>query len=147
MLRRAETRAQQAGIDMQHLRFVLATLPGWHPPDESFDAVVTHFFLDCFPPDELHQVTALLARALRPASRWLIADFAVPDRGWKRHRAAAMHRLMYAFFRRMTKIRAERLTAPDPLLAAHGFKLAGRKTLEWGLLHSDFWQRGDTNRV
>ena len=48
---------------------------------------------------------------------------------------------MYAFSRMVTGLRARRVTAPDSLLAAQGFALAGRQTSEWGLLHADLWSR------
>lgn len=123
------------------VNFLCATLPDWTPDAASFDAIVTHFFLDCFAPRELDEVVAVLARAARPEARWLISDFAVPPRGLARQRARAVHAVMYAFFRRVTRIRARRVTAPDPLLAAHGFALAGRRTSEWGLLQADLWVR------
>lgn len=141
MLRRAERRARAAEIDAQRLEFVHAALPAWRPPRESYDAIVTNFFLDCFPPEELREVVAALANAARPTARWLIADFTVPPRGLARQRARAVHALMYAFFRRIAKLRACRVTEPDALLRAHGFALARRQTSEWGLLHSDVWVR------
>lgn len=141
MLRHARRRAQSAGARMDRLMFMHATLPTWTPPAGEYDAIVTHFFLDCFAPDELAVVVAALARAARPAARWLISDFAVPSRGLARTRARAVHALMYGFFRRVTRIRARRLTQPDSLLEAHGFTLVRQKKSEWGLLRSDLWLR------
>ncbi|MES2693186.1 MAG: class I SAM-dependent methyltransferase [Verrucomicrobiota bacterium] len=141
MLDHAERGARRAGIGSEQVTFVHAALPAWSPPKASFDAVVTPFFLDCFPPAELNAVVTSLARAARPQARWLVSDFAVPERGSARLRALAVHALMYAFFRRLTRIRARRVTAPDGFLQAHGFTLAGRTTSEWGLLHSDLWLR------
>ncbi len=132
---------QRLGSAAANVRFVHATLPAWTPPPESFDAVVTHFFLDCFPPAELREVIGLLAAAARPEARWLVTDFAVPARGWKRQRARAIHALMYAFFRPVTRVRARRVTPPDALLRAHGFALQARRAVEWGLVQSDFWTR------
>lgn len=146
MLRRAEARARRAGVRMERLEFVHAELPAWRPRAGEFDAVVTHFFLDCFPPTELGLVVDALATGARPDACWLLCDFAVPARGWARQRARAVHALMYAFFRRATRIRARRVTDPDPLLAAAGFTLARRRTAEWGLIRSDLWQRGTNDR-
>jgi ubiquinone/menaquinone biosynthesis C-methylase UbiE len=142
MLRRAKRRAERAGAHLHRLDFVHAALPAWSAPPGRFDAIATHFFLDCFPPDELAEVVAGLARGAKPQARWLLTDFAVPSGGLARQRARAVHALMYAFFRRVTRLSARRLTEPDPLLAAHGFALRGRKTSEWGLLRSDLWARG-----
>lgn len=143
MLRHARRRAEHAGARMDRLTFVHAALPEWRPPANRFDAVVTHFFLDCFAPNELSRVVAGLARAARRNAAWLISDFAVPSRGFARVRAQAVHRLMYAFFRPMTKIGARAVTPPDPHLAAAGFRLAGRRSANWGLLRADRWLRGE----
>lgn len=124
------------------LRFVQATFPEWQPPTNAFDAIATHFFLDCFPPAQLADVVAAIARASRANAKWLITDFTVPDRGWRRQRARAIHAMMYAFFRPIAGVAARRVTAPDHLVRAAGFQLKQRLTRELGLLQSDLWIRG-----
>lgn len=141
MLTETRRLARRAGLDFNRLDFVHATLPAWEPPAAQFDVIVTNFFLDCFAPDELPAIIAALARAARPDARWLLADFTVPARGFARQRARAIHAAMYAFFRPATGLRARRVTAPDALLAAHGFHLRRRRPSEWGLLHADLWAR------
>lgn len=141
MLREAEKRARRARLDVSRVEFVHARLPEWAPPPDSFDAIATHFFLDCFARPQLDTVVAHLAAAARPQAAWLISDFAVPPRGWARQRARAVHALMYAFFRVATRLPARRLTPPDDLLAAHGFALGGRRTFNHGLLQADWWRR------
>ena len=141
MLHQAQRRVQRAGLRPDRLHFMQASLPEWTPPPESFDAVATHFFLDCFPPAELEHVVAALARSARPAARWLVSDFAIPPGGLARTRARAVHALMYTFFRHITRLPARRLTEPDPMLRRHGFELKGRRTSEWGLLRADLWAR------
>lgn len=142
MLAHAEARAQCAAPNPGRLHFVHATLPAWRPEAARFDAVVTNFFLDCFPPEELRAVVGALAQGLKPRARWLLADFAVPASGWARQRARVVHATMYAFFRPLAGVRARRVTAPDELLRAQGFTLTGRRASEWGLLHADLWRRG-----
>ncbi|HEX2861882.1 MAG TPA: class I SAM-dependent methyltransferase [Lacunisphaera sp.] len=141
MLAVARRRARRAGLDMGRLEFVHASLPDWQPPAGQFDAIATHFFLDCFTPEQLTTIVATLARAATRDVRWILSDFTVPARGPARWRALAVHRLMYLFFRVVTRLPARRLTPPDPLLAAHGFRLLRRETREWGLLQADLWQR------
>ena len=68
MLQHAERRARRGRPDAAGLRFVHARLPDWSPDPGQFDAIVTHFFLDCFPPDELARVVAVLARGARPSA-------------------------------------------------------------------------------
>ena len=142
MLRQARARAQRAGADLSRLVFVHTELPAWRAT-EPFDAIATHFFLDCFPPETLAAVIATLAEAAAPGARWLISDFTVPEHGWRRWRARAIHALMYQFFRVTTRLPARRWTNPDRLLERAGFRLVGRRTSEWGLLHADLWHRAD----
>jgi SAM-dependent methyltransferase len=145
MIAAAGHRAQRAGLDLSRLTFVHATLPAWQPVAGSYDAIVTNFFLDCFPPEELRAVIGGLAAAAAPEARWVVSDFTVPARGLARHRAHFVHLLMYAFFRTTTGLRAARVTKPDDLLAAQGFALNGRRTSEWGLLQADLWSRDGRN--
>lgn len=141
MLAHAEAHARREKLDLGRLRFVHATLPAWSPPPAHFDAVATNFFLDCFAPEELAIVVDALAGSLRPKALWLNADFAVPARGWRRHRARAIHAAMYAFFRPVAGVRARRVIEPDALLRDHGFVLSRRRTSEWDLLRADLWTR------
>lgn len=144
MLAHARRRAENAGADLARLAFVHATLPAWTPPHR-FDAIATHFFLDCFRPEQLPAVVGALAAAATPDAQWLVSDFSVPDRGLARLRARAVHALMYFFFRVATRLPARRLTSPDALLAGAGFRLRGRRTSEWGLLQADWWARTGAN--
>src|SRR4051812_19961848 len=97
MLQHARGRADRAGLDLERIEFIHARLPTWRPEPGAFDAIVTHFFLDCFPPDELAEVVAALAAGGRAEARWLLGDFAVPSQGWARRRARFIHGLMYGF--------------------------------------------------
>lgn len=142
MLRQAEARLRRAGRISRPPTFLCEVLPQWQPPPAAFDAIVTHFFLDCFAPPELNAVVAGLARAARPRVRCLVADFTVPPAGMSRVRARLVHRLMYTFFRRTARVRARCVTDPDDQLRGQGFTLSGRKTMEWGMLRSDVWSRG-----
>lgn len=141
MLRAAEKRARLARLDLGRVEFVHAQLPAWRPPAGAFDAIATPFFLDCFAPPQLDAVVAALATGAAPRAVWLLSDFAVPPRGWARQRARAVHALMYAFFRVVVRLPAAHLTPADPLLAAHGFALGGRRTFNHGLLQADWWAR------
>jgi len=141
MLEQARRQWIGAGGEAGRVRFIHARLPEWQPEAGAYDLIVTHFFLDCFPPAELTQVLAVLARAARPGARWLLADFRVPERGWARWRARLILASAYAFFRVATKLPAGKITAPDDCLRQNGFELLGRRLSEWGLLHSDLWGR------
>lgn len=124
------------------VRWECADALAWQPAMQ-YDAIVTCFFLDCFPPEMLSAVVRHLARAASERSIWLVTDFAMPKSGPARWRAQAVHSLMYAFFRVMATLPARSLTRPDGLLAEHGYKLGCRREFEWGLVGAEVWQRGD----
>jgi SAM-dependent methyltransferase len=134
---------RRLGPAAARVRWRQADLLSWQP-EGRYDAIVTCFFLDCFPPDLLAAVVARLAACAAPRATWLVSDFAVPSGRLAGARAKAVHALMYAFFHVATCLPARRLTPPDALLAAHGFTLAGRREFEWGLLRADVWRRPAT---
>ena len=140
MLKVARRQWLDAGGSMDRIGFIHAALPGWKPEPGTFDLIVTHFFLDCFPPRLLAQVLGTIARGAQPGAHWLVADFRVPERGWLRWRAQLILASAYAFFRVATKLPAKQLTAPDEFLRGFGFELCRRRITEWGLLHSDLWR-------
>ncbi|MCC2548134.1 class I SAM-dependent methyltransferase [Hymenobacter sp. BT175] len=68
--------------------------------EETFDAVLTFFFLDLFEPLRLGHILRRLHRALRPGAAWLLADFCPPKRFWQK----GLLTMMYRFFRLTTGI-------------------------------------------
>ena len=144
MLQLAQARLSALSLSPAAVSFVHADALNWIPPKQSYDVVVSHFFLDCFQPAQLAQLLATISHAATPEAIWLLADFQIPRGCVCRWRAQLIHRVMYAFFRVFTHLPAWRLTEPDPFLQAHGYQLRERLVVDWGLLRSDLWQRGPT---
>lgn len=138
MLRAAKNRLQLRGLGGTSVEFIHADILDWEP-DGSFDLIVTHFFLDCFQPEQLARIVPRLAAAAAPGANWLVADFREPQSGWRKWRARLVLKSMYLFFQAVTRLPARSLASPDPLLKQSGFMLARRSIFEWGLLHSDLW--------
>jgi len=141
MLDRARARVRAYGLNDERIEFVHADVSEWQAPPGNFDLVVTHFFLDCFRSDQLAHVIPRISTAAAPGARWLLADFREPASGVAKWRARGILRAMYFFFQRATRLPASRLTPPDAFLQENGFVLRKRSVFEWGLLHSDLWQR------
>ena len=141
MLRVARERLRQAGLPELQVQFLHASLPDWQPPSGDFDAIVTNFFLDCFPAADLASVVKQLAESASPDAVWLLADFQQDQHGWRALRTRGILWIMYRFFTVVTRLPARELTPPDPYLISAGFHLAAREFFEWGLLHSDQWVR------
>ena len=141
MIEVARERLLRAALPIDHVRFVHAEVPAWNPPANRYDLVATHFFLDCFPREQLAAVISSLQRAARPGAWWLVSDFQIPRAGPKRLRALIIHRLMYGFFRIATKLPASALVVPQPLLRQNGFVRVSRSEFDWGLLCAELWKR------
>jgi ubiquinone/menaquinone biosynthesis C-methylase UbiE len=144
MLSLARDRLRAGSWPDARVRFVRAELPRDTHQVPEFDLVATHFFLDCFTPDQLRALIPGLARRARPGALWILSDFREPSAGWRRVRARLVLRLAYTFFRVATRLPASRLTAPDPFLEDTGFKLHQRRLYNCGLLHADLWKRTDS---
>lgn len=138
MVARAQARC---GSAVTPVEWQCSDLLAWTPPPEKYDAIVTCFFLDCFPPGQLAEVVARLAACAAEEAVWLVVDFAVPVHGPARWRAHAVHAVMYAFFRAFTDLPARRLTPPNTLLCAQGFQRFGKREFEWGLVSAELWRR------
>src|ERR1041385_2251666 len=145
MLSLARRRLERFGLHSKNIQFVHADALRWEPPPRLFDLLVTHFFLDCFRPEQIDLLIGKFSLVAAAQPLWLLADFQIPACGWKGMRARAIHRLMYAFFRIATRLPARTLTPPDHFLESHGFVLRQRRVTELGLLHSDWWSRGGSN--
>lgn len=141
MLECAQARLRRARQIAAHVEFVHADILSWTPPRDRFDLIVTHFFLDCFRPDQLATVVPRLGAVAAPDACWLVSDFCEPARVLARWRARWILASMYCFFRILTRLPARCLTPPDPFLERQGFALQSRHTSDWGLLHSDLWVR------
>jgi ubiquinone/menaquinone biosynthesis C-methylase UbiE len=126
-------------ITAKNVTFLHADLLTWQAPAGGYDLIVTHFFLDCFTPEELPLVIRKLARAGTANASWLIADFQIAHSGLARWRSRMILKLLYRFFSVVSRLRAQELIAPDALLGDAGYRLKERKVFEWGLLKSDWW--------
>jgi SAM-dependent methyltransferase len=105
-----------------------------------YDLVITHFFFDCFHRDELHQLLDRIRPHLAPHARWLVSEFAIPQRALPALAARAVVGLLYTAFRLLTGLRANHLPDYAAVLEGHGFLLSRRTILLGGLLHCELWR-------
>ncbi len=143
MIAQARKNLVRHGLDGTGVEFVHQDVLHWHPQRADHDLIATHFFLDCFRPEQLERLVPVIARASAeaPEAHWLLADFQEAARGWRRWRSRAILSLLYAFFRVATRLPASRLTPPDALIQRKGFLLRDAMETEWGLLRSQWWVR------
>jgi len=144
MLARASARLPSAGSARVHFRHEDA-LRAAYPP-ETYDAVVTFFFLDCFTDDQVAALLGSIGPALAPGAVWLFADFAEPSRGLMRLRAKTWLWIMYAFFRWQTGLAARRLPASEHLLRKIGLHPLAETSFQHGFVHSAVFAKPPANR-
>jgi len=101
-----------------------------------YDAVVTLFFLDCFPEPEARELVGRINQALQPDARWLFADFAIPASGPARWRARLWLAGLYAFFGWQTGLKTRALPPSEALIESIGFQPRETRTLQWGMLRT-----------
>jgi ubiquinone/menaquinone biosynthesis C-methylase UbiE len=137
---------QTAPEDITRVAFLQHDLTSWTPNDR-YDLIVTHFFLDCFGIRHVGNLTAKLAQAAAPNAIWLLADFTMPETGWARAHARAWLAVMYRFFRTVAAIEARDLVDPSPFLRAEGFALMRQHMFRHGMLKSELWRLAPLGQV
>jgi spermidine synthase len=105
-----------------------------------FDGIVTNFFLDCFTEAELRPMIEHLARALAPGGLWIVGEFAIPPRGWRRLHARVWIWTMYRFFGITTGLQARRLPAIEKLMREAGMTRVEQESERAGLMVSELWR-------
>ena len=109
------------------------------PLRDSYDLVVTHFFLDCFTRPELDSLIARIAPSLGPNALWLISDFRIPS-GPMRVPAKLLIRSLYLAFRILTGLRTTRLPDHATPLNKSGLTRISHQRRLAGLLTTELWQ-------
>jgi ubiquinone/menaquinone biosynthesis C-methylase UbiE len=110
-------------------------------PADTYDAVTTLFFLDCFSGAQVRAFIEHLRPALKPDALWLYADFALPPRGFFRARAQAWLALMLFFFRWQTGLTVRALPQAEDLLQATGFQRVAETAWQGGFILSAVFTR------
>lgn len=106
---------------------------------QSYDCVVTHFFLDCFSTTEVLTLAEKIRPHLAPNALWIISEFAIPS-GPAALPAKSIVAALYSAFRIVTGLRTRSLPDYSAALIQAGFTLEDRKPFLSGLLVSDLWK-------
>ncbi|UOQ55371.1 class I SAM-dependent methyltransferase [Hymenobacter cellulosivorans] len=101
-------------------------------PDESFDVILTFFFLDLFEPSRLQAILGALNRVRRPGAPWLLADFRPAQTLWQR----LLLRAMYRFFRLTTGISGRDMPDLHPELRNLGLQLQQQQLFFRGMVEA-----------
>jgi ubiquinone/menaquinone biosynthesis C-methylase UbiE len=124
------------------VRFHVADLKSFDPPESAYDLVVTHFFLDCFTDDEVAEMAGRLASWSTPQAQWIVSEFQEGQGRFARFWTRLVVRALYAAFRVSTNLRVTRMPRYEQALETSGFCLQRREQALGGLLRSSLWKRG-----
>jgi hypothetical protein len=108
--------------------------------EEHFDLVATHFFLDCLTTGEVERLVEDVRPRMTSGGRWIVSEFAVPERSAMRLPAWIVVRSLYLSFRLLTGLRAQRLPDHRSAMKAHGLVLHEQSSMLGGLLTAELWR-------
>jgi hypothetical protein len=115
-------------------------------PSETYDLVVTHFFLDCLLQQDVDALVARIVPSLAPNALWLISDFHVPASALGVP-ATIFIRSLYLAFRVLTGLRTSTLPDHRSALKNNGFTQIASHHRLGGILTSELWRRTAPERT
>jgi hypothetical protein len=135
---------RRAGAQAGRLHTHLADARTWQPrPDNAsdlpYDAVFTHFFLDCLTPEEVQSLAQRIRNAVSPSAVWVVSEFAIPPGWYGRLVARPLIWTLYRVFGWLTRLAVRTLPDHHSALSAAGFTLRNRRNWLGGLLTSELW--------
>jgi ubiquinone/menaquinone biosynthesis C-methylase UbiE len=134
LIRRAEPHAARVSPQLADAR---TWQPG--PEDEPYDAIFTHFFLDCLTTTEIQSMAETLRPFLWSSAVWVVSEFAVPRGLLGPFIARPLIWSLYRVFAALTGLTIRALPDHTRALQAAGFVLQERRTRLAGLLVSELW--------
>lgn len=108
---------------------------------QTYDLIVTHFFLDCSSSEAVHSLSGRITQAVSEQALWLVSEFRIPAGRLKGKLAAFLIRSLYFAFRLLTGLQITRLPDYACALQQCGFRRKRYKLGAGGLLISELWQR------
>jgi hypothetical protein len=143
LLQILERRVGQLGPEAsQRISSHHADALAWRPT-RPYDLIVSHFFLDCFFPQQIDSLLDRIVPYALPGARWVISEFGIPRNPVAALLARGMIRLLYQAFGVLTGLPVRALPDYASMLRARGFKLTMERPYLAGLLCSQVWCLSD----
>lgn len=149
MLTQLERRAARATIKScstrqpkeTRLRTFCADVRHFSPASGEYDLVVSHFLLDCLTDRDVQELVKHVVPRLAPQSLWLVSEFSVPEKGWRRTAAQMLIRWLYFAFRKLTHLQVRQIPDYAAALTCCGFRRRLRSSFLGGILSAELWER------
>ncbi len=134
----AATARRIATVDRSRIELIHADILEWESSANSYDRIVTHFFLDLFPPYRLRRIVKKISRLAMEDALWINADFTSEN---QRLREKFLMWAQYRFFRLSAGIEASRLFDSRPCLRNAGWEILERRSLDSGWISAYLMSR------
>ncbi|MBL3657737.1 class I SAM-dependent methyltransferase [Fulvivirga sediminis] len=102
-----------------------------------FDVILTFFFLDLFSESNLKKIIQALYRSLKRDGIWLMADFRNTETLWQKQ----LIKVMYYFFRIVSRIEANGLLDLQEYLSHQPLRLINKKLFFHGMVASHLYRK------
>jgi ubiquinone/menaquinone biosynthesis C-methylase UbiE len=111
------------------IELIHADILEWRAPAAHFDRIVTHFFLDLFPPYRIRRVVEKISHLATEDSLWINVDFTSKNQGLGQK---LLMWAQYRFFRISAGIEASRLFDSRPYIRQAGWEISAERSLDSG---------------
>jgi ubiquinone/menaquinone biosynthesis C-methylase UbiE len=136
MLKILDRRVRRTGGEKISLH--LADGLEWEPIGH-YDLIVSHFFLDCFFPDQLEQLFDRVLPHAQPGAQWVVSEFAVPRNPLTAFLARGIIASLYRVFGLLTGLQVRSMPDYANSMRRRGLALSHEHRFLAGLLRSELW--------
>jgi ubiquinone/menaquinone biosynthesis C-methylase UbiE len=136
MLKILERRIHRCGG--KNIRLHHADALQWKP-NGNYDLIVSHFFLDCFFPDQIEQLFDRVLPHAQPGAQWVVSEFAVPLNPLIAFLARGIIASLYRVFSLLTGLQVRSLPDYAGPMRRRGLVLSHQRRFLAGLLRSELW--------
>lgn len=141
MIQLASRRLEAAGLASKRINFIQMDISEAVFPAGHFDLIVTHFFFDGFESAEVGKLILQLEGHAKDGAYWLLSDFCIPERGWRKWRAQFWLYVLYRFFGLTTGLTVRELPAIEALMEESLFTRIDRQSYCGEMLYSSLYQQ------
>jgi ubiquinone/menaquinone biosynthesis C-methylase UbiE len=127
-----------AAVDRSRIELIHADILEWRSSASCFDRIVTHFFLDLFPPYRIRRIVEKISRFAMKDALWINVDFTSEN---QRLREKLLMWAQYRFFRITAGIEAPRLFDPRSCIRDAGWEILERRLLDSGWISAYLMSR------
>jgi ubiquinone/menaquinone biosynthesis C-methylase UbiE len=120
------------------IELIHADILEWQSPGGLYDRIVTHFFLDLFPPYRIRRIVEKISRLAMEDALWINVDFSSESHSLPQK---FVMWAQYRFFRIFAGIEASRLFDSRPSMRDAGWEIVERRVWDSGWISASLMSR------